>query len=257
MYYKNENLSIYYEKYGTGEKNIIILPGWGDTRKTFDFLISNLEKDYTIYIFDYPGFGKTPFPNKDMTIYDYAEFFQDFITDKKLQESIIISHSFGGRISILLASIYNIKIEKMILIDAAGIKPKKKISQYLKQTLYKILKKAKLILPRKKRKLYQKWLLKKFSSTDYQALPPEMMKTFRNVIGEDLRKYLKEINTETLLIWGECDLDTPLLDGILMEKGIKDSALITIHHATHFSYLEQPFLVLRIINHFIKEKDRI
>ncbi len=254
MYYKNKNLSIYYEKEGSGKRDLIILPGWGDTRKTFDFLISNLKKDYIIYIFDYPGFGKTSFPDKDITIYDYANLFKDFITEKKLKNPIIIGHSFGGRIAILLTSIYHIEIEKMILIDAAGIKPKKKIKQYLKQTLYKILKKGKYLLPKKKKELYQKWLLNKFSSADYQALPTGMMKTFRNIIREDLKTYLKEIKTETLLIWGEYDLDTPLTDGILMEKEIKNSALIKIRHATHFSYLEQPFLILRIINQFLKEK---
>lgn len=54
MYYKNKNIKLYYEKYGNKGEVILILPGWGDTRKTFDFLVSNLEKDYIIYIFDYP-----------------------------------------------------------------------------------------------------------------------------------------------------------------------------------------------------------
>ena len=35
MYYNEEDISLYYEKYGSGEKTILILPGWGDNRKTF------------------------------------------------------------------------------------------------------------------------------------------------------------------------------------------------------------------------------
>ena len=81
MYYNHENYSIYYEKYGDKEKNIIILPGWGDTRKTFYNIINNLKENYTVYIFDYPGFGNSIFPNKDLTIFDYANIIRNFLND--------------------------------------------------------------------------------------------------------------------------------------------------------------------------------
>lgn len=247
-------MTLYYEKFGKNKKTILILPGWGDTRKTFDYLIENLKQEHTIYIFDYPGFGKSIFPNKDITIYDYEEYFKDFIQEKKLTNLTIIGHSFGGRIAILLTSIDKIKVKNIILMDAAGIKPKKTWKQYLRQTLYKTLKKVRYLLPKNIKKHYQRWLLKKFSSADYQALPPEMMTTFRNVVNEDLRKYLPNIHTEVLLIWGENDIDTPLADGKIMEKEIKEAALITIHHATHYCYLEQPLLILRIIKQFLQEQ---
>ena len=45
MYYNKDDFSIYYEKYGKSSKTILILPGWGDTRKTFSFLIDYLKMD--------------------------------------------------------------------------------------------------------------------------------------------------------------------------------------------------------------------
>ena len=42
MYYNKNNYAIYYEKIGHNEQTIVILPGWGDTRKTFNFLINEL-----------------------------------------------------------------------------------------------------------------------------------------------------------------------------------------------------------------------
>ena len=57
MYIKIDNLSIYYEKYGNRKQTILILPGWGDNRKTFNNLIYYLKEYFTIYIIDYPGFG--------------------------------------------------------------------------------------------------------------------------------------------------------------------------------------------------------
>ena len=42
MYLKINNLNLYYEKYGTKKQSIIILPGWGNNRITFNYLIHDL-----------------------------------------------------------------------------------------------------------------------------------------------------------------------------------------------------------------------
>ena len=83
-----------------------------------------------------------------------------------------------------------------------------------------------------------------------------MLTTFRNVVNEDLRYYLPYIENETLLIWGEKDIDTPLKDAKLMQKKIKNSALIIYPTATHYSYLEYPILTYNIIEKFLLEKDK-
>ena len=57
--------------------------------------------------------------------------------------------------------------------------------------------------------------------------------------------------SETLLIWGEKDYDTPLCDAIKMNSIIADSGLIIIKNGTHFSYLDAPFYINKIIIEFI------
>ena len=95
-----ENFNYY--KYGNSKKVLISLPGWGDTRKTFDFYINNLKDKFTIYIFDYPGFGNSKFPNKVLTLDDYVIYIKNFIKEKNINNPYIICHSFGCRIAILL-----------------------------------------------------------------------------------------------------------------------------------------------------------
>ena len=246
------DFNIYYEKYGNGKSNIVILPGWGDTRTTFNNLISVLKEYYTIYIIDYPGFGNSKFPNRDLDIYDYANLIKEFITINGIDNPIIISHSFGGRISIILSGLYKIPIKKMILIDAAGIKHTKKFKLRFKQTIYKLLKKIGMILPKKTKSIYLNKLINIFGSNDFKNLDPNIRKTFIKVINEDLTKYLKNIDTSTLLIWGENDLDTPIDDGKLMNISIEDSGLIIIPNASHFPYLEYPYYITKIILEFLK-----
>lgn len=253
MYFNNKDVSIYYEKYGDNKETILILPGWGNTRTTFTNIINFFKDNYTIYIIDYPGFGNSPIPEKELTIYDYTNLVRDFLDEMQIKNPIIIAHSFGGRIATLLTGYYKEKIDKIIMIDAASIKPRKSIKAFIKQTTYKVLKKLTYLLPKLKQEYYRQKLLKFFGSTDYQNLPNNMHKTFKNIVNENLIYYLKNIESETLLLWGKLDKDTPLKDGYKMNNLIKNSALIIFPKGNHFSYLQYPYLTNKIIFEFIKE----
>lgn len=252
MYFNSNNTIIYYEKYGTKKDTILILPGWGNNRETFHYIINELKEKYTIYIVDYPGLGKSPIPKHTLTIYDYTELVINFMNKLNINNPIIIAHSFGGRITTLLTGYYKLKIDKLVLIDIASIKPKKNLKKLIKEKIYKILKKTIKILPQKKYEKYRNKLLKHFASYDYLNLPPNMHETFKNIINEDLTKYIKYIKSETIIIWGEHDKDTPLSDAYKIKKSIKNSALIILKKASHFSYLQYPYLVNRILKEFLK-----
>ena len=250
MYFQVNNHKIYYEKHGNNKETIIILPGWGNNRQTFDYLIKKLKNDYTIYIIDYPGFGKSNFPNIDMTIFDYATIIRKFISSNKIDNFNIIAHSFGGRIAIILDSIYKLKINKMIFLDIAGIR-KFSIKRLIKKYLYKFLKLLGKALPKKVKTKYQKYLFSKFASTDYNSINTNMYQTFKNIVNTNLKRYVKDISSEVLLIWGIDDEDTPLYIANYLNKYIKESALITLP-GHHFIYLEHPYLTTKIITIFLK-----
>lgn len=255
MFFNTNDITIYYEKYGYKNKTILILPGWGNTRQTFNNIINYFKTDYTIYILDYPGFGNSPYPNKELTIYDYTNIIRDFMDTFNIINPIIIAHSFGGRLTTLLSGYYKEQIDKLILIDIASIKPKKTIKKFIKEKTYKLLKQTIKILPKLKQEKYKQKLLQLFGSTDYINLPPNMHKTFKNIVNKDLKEYLNYIDQETLIIWGKEDKDTPIKDAYKINKSIKNSALIIYPKAKHFSYLEEPFLTNKIIDAFINEKN--
>lgn len=246
------DFNIFYKKYGKGKNNIIILPGWGNNRETFNYMINFFKKDFTIYILDYPGFGNSTFPNRDLTLDDYTNLIIHFIKSKNIFNPIIIAHSFGGRIAINMEYKKEININKIILIDSAGIKPRKTLKQIIKQNTYKLLKKLKYILPKKYKEKYINKLIKIFGSNDFKNLNPNIRKTFINIVNNDLKNKLNKINCATLLIWGEKDIDTPLTDAYIMNNRIKDSGLVILKYASHFSYLEFPNYTNNIIYEFIK-----
>lgn len=254
MYYNKDSYSIHFEKYGEGKKKIVILPGWGNTRSTFDSMIYELKKKYTVYIMDYPGFGQSIFPDKDLTVYDYANIIRDFLESESIDNPIIIAHSFGGRIATLLTGYYKDKVDKLILMDSAGIKPRKNPYKIFKTYTYKFLKKLRIFLPKRKRSIYLKRLLHLFGSADYKALDQNMYQTFRNIINLDLKYYFKSIDVETLILWGKKDKDTPLRDAYTIHKYIKNSKLYVFPNGTHFSYLNHPTMAHQLILDFIEKE---
>ena len=244
MYYNYKNIKLYYEKHGKKDKYLIILPGWGNTRPTFYNIINQFKKFYTIYIIDYPGFGNSPIINNNLTIYDYADLIKHFIKDNNIDNPSIIAHSFGGRIASILIGKEKLEVDKLILIDVAGIKHRKSFKLYLKEKIYKFINKI-------TKYKYKEKLNKIFGSTDYNNLPKCMRNTFKNIINEDLTKYYKSIKISTLIIWGEYDRDTPLKDGKKLNKLIRNSALIIYKKRKHFSYLEEISLTNKILYYML------
>jgi pimeloyl-ACP methyl ester carboxylesterase len=77
-----------------------------------------------------------------------------------------------------------------------------------------------------------------------------MKKTLINVVNLDQRKELKEITAETLLMWGKYDTSTPYKDGLLMNKKIKNSGIVTFNTG-HFPFLEEPYIFKKTIENYL------
>lgn len=252
MYFKYHDINLYYEKHGTGDKELIILPGWGDTRKTWNYIIGVLADYYTIYIIDYPGFGKTEFPNHDLTIYDYTNLISEWLKSIKLSNPVLLGHSFGGRILTLLDGYYGYSCSKMIFMNAAGIKQKQTLKSKIRRWFYKFLMKSSDLLPNKVKENFKRKIFEYFSSDDYKTLPYKMRKTFQNIVSEDLKDYLENIKSNVFLIWGNKDMSTPINDAYFMKDKIKNSKIFIFPEGTHFVYLEYPVKVMELISHFVE-----
>lgn len=145
------------------------------------------------------------------------------------------------------------KISKIVLVDSAGILPKKTFKQKVRQRFYKIGRR--FLETRLMKKLFPTALdafRKKMGSADYNAASPIMRQSLVLAVNEDLTSLLPKISAPTLLIWGDKDTATPLSDGQLMEKSIPDAGLVVLEGAGHFSFLEQPYVFQQVIKSFLK-----
>ncbi|HHV26398.1 alpha/beta hydrolase [Anaerosalibacter bizertensis] len=233
-----EGLDIHYSVEGKGS-NVLLLHGWGANIDTMMPIFNLLKKDFKVYALDFPGFGESQEPKEIYGVYDYARITKKFIDKMGMEEVILIGHSFGGRVSIVLSSQYNNLVKKMVLIDSAGLIPKRSLKYYIKVYSFKTLKFLyNILFFWKDNKERMEKFYKKFGSTDYQEASGIMRRILVKVVNEDLEPHLKDIKASTLLIWGENDTATPVYMGEIMEKKIKDSGLVVLQGAGHYSYLD-------------------
>ena len=71
-------------------------------------------------------------------------------------------------------------------------------------------------------------------------------------VEDDLRPLLKDIATETLLVWGERDTATPLWMGRVMEEELPDAALVVLPKEDHFAYFHLSIQFCRIVDAFLR-----
>lgn len=248
-------LKLNYEIEGQGE-NLLVLHGWGGCIDSVRPIINHYKDRFKVISIDFPGHGKSECPSTAWGVEDYMNFLNQFLNSQSIDKTHIISHSFGGRVSILLSSKNPSLVSKMVLVDSGGIRPKRNIKYYLKVYTYKFLKQfLKIILFNSS--TYEnvlKTTRKKFGSSDYQKLNDNMRSSFIKIVNQDLTPYLKEIKCETLLVWGENDYDTPLYMAKKMNKEIENSGLVILNDAGHFSYLDKSYQFNLIVDSFLEGK---
>lgn len=224
---------------------VLLLHGWGAPAETYRLIIDHLSPRFRVIAPDLPGFGASEEPPVPWSADDYADFVTAFVQALGLSSLIGIGHSNGGRILIKLASRPSLPfaVPQMILIDAAGIKPRRRLSYYVRVYAFKA---ARRLLPGLADRMRSR-----VGSADYRQASPLMRQTMVKAVNEDLTPLLPRIRTSTLLIWGENDTATPLSDGQRMERLIPDAGLVVLAGAGHFSFAERWGQCRRVLDAFL------
>lgn len=237
------NTKINYTFKDVGSKNtVILLHGWGQNIEMMQPIANKLNDNYNILNIDLPGFGKSDEPDYAWSVYDYAKCINCFVSDLDLKHITIIGHSFGGRIGLIYASIYN--LDKLICLGSPYCRELNKLP--LKTRIYKFMKKISILKPIAN-------IMKKYiGSTDYKNASEIMRGVLVKSINIDMIEDIKKINCPTLLIWGDKDTAVPINRAYELNKLIKNSKLIVYDNCTHYAYLEKLDEVCNVINDFIK-----
>lgn len=232
---------------------ILLMHGWGCTSATVASIAAPLAKAMRVYSVDLPGHGKSTEPDDAWGVERYTAFMERFIDAVCPSVRILLGHSFGGRIGILMSS--RRPIEKLILVDAAGIKPHRSMHYYVRVYSFKAARKVLTALMGKTRATpIIDRMRGKAGSADYAAASPRMRAILSRCVNEDLKHVMPSIKASTLLIWGEDDTATPLRDAKTMERLIPDAGLVAFPGCGHYSFLDNPRGFRAVMAEFLKKE---
>ncbi|KKS91607.1 MAG: Alpha/beta hydrolase fold protein [Parcubacteria group bacterium GW2011_GWF2_43_11] len=227
--------------------SILILHGWGSCAKNWIKVKELLEaRGYKVFVPDLPGFGENPPLVTAWNIDNYVEWVKDFSEKNNLPRIFLMGHSFGGSIGIKFAVRYPEKLEGLILAAAGRLTKRNSLKNFLFLVLAKT---GKLFF---RQQLFKRIIYKLAGSGDYLLAKGVMKETMRNVINEDLRPFLPEITTKTLVVWGDKDKETPVADAYLIKREVKNSFLEVLPNVGHRIRLEAPEILVEKIVNFIK-----
>ena len=231
---------------------VILMHGWGCNHSTLKSIEAQLTPGFKVYNVDFPGFGGSNEPSAVWGVEEYTSLIEEFARQEHIESPILLGHSFGGRVGILFAS--RNKVHKLILVDAAGVKPRRSLRYYYKVYSYKAIKHALLFFLGKKRgETALNSYRAKVGSSDYSNASPMMRAILSKVVNEDLKSVMPKIACPTLLIWGANDTATPLADAKIMEKLIPDAGLVSFDGVGHYSFLENPYQFAAVLKSFLSK----
>lgn len=240
---------------GAASTPVLALHGWGASRQLMTPVAERLAPlGHTVYALDLPGFGATPAPPVAWGVAEYAQFVIAALDALNLPKTHLIGHSFGGRISLVLAASAPERVDKLVLVDSAGVPPRRSRTAELRLSSYKAARATlEAVGARGTAQRLRAWYNGRYGSADYQQTTGVMRDTFVRVVNQDLRPDAARIKCPALLFWGDGDEDTPLWQGRILEQLIPDAGLVLLAGAGHYSYLDRLDEFIRVTDYFFKQ----
>lgn len=241
---------------GPTGRTIVLMHGWGCSLSTLASIEHIATREgYRVVNVDFPGFGQSQEPDSVWGVEEYTQCIEELICSLGVDRPSLLGHSFGGRVGILYASRHPGELDSLILVDAAGIKPRRSLRYYLKVYSFKARKRLMyLIFGREKAEHKLDKMRAKAGSSDYAQASPMMRRILSKVVNEDLSDRLGLIDVPTLLIWGENDTATPISDARKMERLIPDAGLVAFPGCGHYSFLDNPRQFDAVLTSFLNRK---
>lgn len=239
----------YLEAGSTSNPAVILLHGLGGDTSNWALTIPALASKYHVYIPDQVGFGKSDKPITNYRVAMLVEFLDVFCKKLGIQKAALVGNSLGGWTAAAFAIAHPEKVDKLILVDAAGYTPKRWGGPEITKEALAALNPS---TTEDFKRLFGLILYNKAMLTDQfveQALTNKLKRgdgyTINSFIESVLRgeDYLdgktQKIKAPTLVLWGKDDGLTPLGIGKAFAEDIRGAQLVAIDKCGHVPQMEK------------------
>jgi pimeloyl-ACP methyl ester carboxylesterase len=230
-------------------------------------------RDHRIIAMDLPGFGESEMPVEPISIKGYGATMDELMTELGIDTAQIVGNSMGGFIGAELAIQYPARVERLVLVAAAGLsveyirtQRKHGIRHQAENVVFFnlgwIASRSHTVAAR--RRLRSALLL--LVAAHPGKLPPAL--TIEQVKGSGkpgftdaleamfhypLRDRLEKIGCPTFIVWGDKDRLVPVRDAAVFEKLIPDARAVIYKDTGHVTMMERPARFNRDVHAFLHE----
>jgi pimeloyl-ACP methyl ester carboxylesterase len=247
--------TIHYWDVGSGPV-VVLVHGLGSRKEDWLPVVEPLSKNYRLLIPDQIGFGHSDKPLLDYSIQTYVDFLNEFLRDLKVEKASFVGESLGGWICGLYAvelsaGAHLVPIEKLILVDAAGLKQDKPIPDLNPSSLAATRTMMQAIFfdtswldDNTLRKIFADRMARQDTYTVHSILSNPALG------AERLDDKLANIKVPTLVLWGKQDSLLPISSGERYSAGIAGARLVSFDKCGHIPAAEQSEAFLSTVTSF-------
>lgn len=238
---------------------LLLVHGLGGNWQNWLENIPALARENTVIAPDLPGFGESELPSEQITIEFYADWLARLVADLGHERVRVIGNSMGGQIAAELALRKPQLVERLVLVDAAGIS----VESLRNARGVMMLQSADWLLsfwsrrvvrrgmrltsrPRARRRLLSLW----FCAPGSVPLPliaelargtgkPGFSAALRAVTGHTISARLPAVAAPTLIVWGAADRITPVRDAQAFGAAIAGARVEVLPETGHLAMIER------------------
>jgi pimeloyl-ACP methyl ester carboxylesterase len=238
---------------------VILLHGAGAGAVTWYPNIASIAQFYRVIVPDIVGYGESDKPDASYDQEYFSNWLNSFLEALNLTKVYLVGSSQGGAIAMRFTLEYPQKVEKLVLVNSAGLGAKPKFLPFLGMVWMNLLP-SKLANKFSSRYLVVK---SKNKSQYHGYYSIEVIKSLggknvflqgKGAVVSKIPEYdLKKIKQKTLIIVGENDLFFSINYSELASKIIPNAKLRIIPSAGHMASIDQPKIFNEILIEFLKE----
>ena len=262
-----QGVNVHYRDEGNRNDStpLVLIHGTSSSLHTWDSIVPALSNKKRLIRLDLPAFGLTgPHPQRDYSIDFYNQFIDAFLNAIGVKQYMIAGNSLGGSIAWNQALAYPDKVKQLILVNSGGY-PKKnekgnigfKLAStpvvgdvLLKFTPRSIIRKSVEDVYSDKTKVSEVLVQRYFDLLLREGNRQATLDIFKQRKFGGSEK-IKNIQTPTLIIWGEDDQLIDVSNAYLFQKDIRNSQLVIITKTGHVPMEENPTPFINTISSFI------
>ena len=230
--------NIHYFEVGQGPA-VILLHGLGGAKEFWLANIGALAPKYHVYAIDEIGFGQSDKPLIDYKVATFTDFLHGFMQGEKIAKATLVGNSFGGWIATDFAVQHPEMVDKLVLVDAAGLTWQRPLPDLNPSTIAGWRTLIELVFY-DKRMVSDEGVMQAFTqhmrNNDGYTIE-RTVASFASPQFED--GHLASIHAATLVVWGRQDELIPLASGEKLRDGITGAKLLVVEHCGHVPQIEK------------------